>query len=114
MVSHSGDPNNKSKIAYKKYCSYCHKKILVFQTVIKNNAMKNIKDIKIRDQELLNNPLYNTYRSKPSISQEKGIENKNDYSFKDNDRNRYNQNNYSYYNDRYRNNDGCRSNSRDY
>ena len=33
---------------------------MVFQIVIKNNVMKNIKDIKIRDQELLNNPLYNT------------------------------------------------------
>ena len=26
MVTQSGDPNNKSKPAYKKYCSYCHKK----------------------------------------------------------------------------------------
>ena len=33
---------------------------MVFQIVIKNNAVKNIKDTKIRDQELLNNPLYNT------------------------------------------------------
>ena len=32
---------------------------MVFRIVIKNNVMKNIKDIKIRDQELLNNPLYN-------------------------------------------------------
>ena len=24
MVTQSGDPNNKSKPAYKKYCSYCH------------------------------------------------------------------------------------------
>ena len=29
--------------------------IMVFQIVIKNKAMKNIKDIKIRDQKLLNN-----------------------------------------------------------
>ena len=34
------------------------KTIIVFQIVIKNNTMKNIKDIKIRDQELLNKPLY--------------------------------------------------------
>ena len=33
---------------------------MVFQTVIKNNVMKNIKDIKIKDPELHNNPLYNT------------------------------------------------------
>ena len=32
---------------------------MVFPIVIKNNAMKNIKDIKTRDQELLNNLLYN-------------------------------------------------------
>ena len=25
MVTQSGDPNNKSKPAYRKYCSYCHK-----------------------------------------------------------------------------------------
>ena len=25
MVTQSGDPNNKTKPAYKKYCSYCHK-----------------------------------------------------------------------------------------
>ena len=40
---------------------------MVFQIVIKNNAMKNIKDIKIRDQELLNNPLYNTSVVNPVI-----------------------------------------------
>ena len=34
---------------------------MVFQIVIKNNALKNIKDIKIRDQELLNKPLYNIF-----------------------------------------------------
>ena len=32
---------------------------MVFPIVIKNNAMKNIKNIKTRDQELLNNPLFN-------------------------------------------------------
>ena len=55
MVTQSGDPNNKSKPAYKKYCSYVTKTIMEFQIVIKINAMKNIKDIKIKDQELLNN-----------------------------------------------------------
>ena len=34
---------------------------MVFQIVIKNNAMKNIKDIKISDQELLNNPSDNIF-----------------------------------------------------
>ena len=66
---------------------------MVFPIVIKNNAMKNIKVIKIRDQELLNNLC--------TILQ-------------DNDSNIYSQNNHSYHKDRYRNNDRYRSNSRDY
>ena len=104
MVTQSRDPNNKSTPAYKTYCSFCHKNnIMVFQIVIKNNAMKNIKDIKIRDQELTSVRKY--FRSKPSNSHENRKENKNESFSKDNDRNRYNQNNYSYYNDRYRNND---------
>ena len=40
---------------------------MVFQIAIKNNPMKYIKDIKIRDQELLNNPLYNTSVVNPVI-----------------------------------------------
>ena len=40
---------------------------MVFQIVIKNNAMKNLKDIKIKDQELLNNPLDNTFVVNPVI-----------------------------------------------
>ena len=40
---------------------------MVFQIVIKNNVMKNMKDIKIRDQELLNNPLYNISVVNPVI-----------------------------------------------
>ena len=40
---------------------------MVFQIVIKNNAMKNFKDMNIRDQELLNNLLYNTSVVNPVI-----------------------------------------------
>ena len=40
---------------------------MVFQIVIKNNAMKNIKDTRIRDQELLNNLLYNVSVVNPVI-----------------------------------------------
>ena len=40
---------------------------MVFLIVIKNNVMKDIKDIKIRDQELPNNPLYNTFVANPVI-----------------------------------------------
>ena len=35
MVTQPGDPNNKSKPAYKKYCSYCQKIITVFQLLSK-------------------------------------------------------------------------------
>ena len=40
---------------------------MVFQIVMENNVMKNIKDIKFRDQELLNNPLYNIFVVNPVI-----------------------------------------------
>ena len=43
------------------------KTIMGFQIVIKNNVMMNIKDKKIRDQELLNNLLYNTSVVNPVI-----------------------------------------------
>ena len=61
MVTQSGDPNNKSKPVYRKYCSYCHKKIIVFQIVIKNNVMTNTRNTITKDHELLNNPLYNIF-----------------------------------------------------
>ena len=67
MVTQSGDPNNKIKPAFKKIVLIVIKTIMVFQNVIENNAMKNIKNIKIRDQELLNNPLYNNSAVNPVI-----------------------------------------------
>ena len=62
MVTQSGDPNNKSKPAYKIYCSYCHKN---------NHGISNCYQ-KQRDEEYqrlknqrsgtpLNNPLYNIF-----------------------------------------------------
>ena len=115
MVTQPGDPKNKSKPAYKKYCSYCHSH--------KNNHGVSNSYQKQRDEE------YQTYRnprprtpqqyfvqyfhSKPSNSQVNRTENKTEYSSRDNDRNRYSQN-YSYFSDRYRNKDRYRSNSRDY
>ena len=67
---------------------------MVFQNVIKNNAMKNIKDINQRSRTPQQS-FVQYFRSKPSNSQENRGENKNDYSSKDYDRNRHNQNNYS-------------------
>ena len=110
MVTQSGDPNNESKPAYKKYCSYCHKN---------NHSISNCYQ-KQRDDEYqryinqrsrtLQQSFVQYFRGKPKTSQETRIENTNAYSSNDNDRSKYNQN---YYNDRYRNNDRYRSNSRD-
>ena len=61
MVTQSGDPNNKSKTAYKKIVPIVTKIIMVFQTVIKNNVMMNTKNTKTKDHELLNNLLYNIF-----------------------------------------------------
>ena len=40
---------------------------MVFQIAIKNNVMKNIKNMEIQDQDLLNNLLYNTSVVNPAI-----------------------------------------------
>ena len=112
MVTQPGDPNNKSKPADKKYCTYCHKN---------NHGVSNCYQ-KQRDEEYqkYRNPRPRTpqqsfvqyFRSKPSNSQDNRTENKTDYPSRDYDRSRYSQN--YYLNDRYRNSDRFRSNSRDY
>ena len=104
MVTQPGDPNNKSKPAYTKYCTYCHKN---------NHGVSNCYQ-KQRDEEYqkYRNPRPRTpqqsfvqyFRSKPSNSQDNRTENKTDYPSRDNDRNRYSQN-YFYHSDRYRNKD---------
>ena len=114
LVTQSGDPNNKSKPAYKKKRSYCHQN---------NHGISNCNQ-KQRDEEYQRHKNQRSrtpqksfvqyFRSKPSNSQRNRNENNNGYFSRDNDRNRYNQNNYSYHNDRYRNNDRYRSNSRDF
>ena len=111
MVTQSGDPNNKSKPAYKKYGSHCHKIIMVFQTVIKNQKQRDDEYQKYKNQRSRTpqQPFVQYCRSKPNNSQETRNDNTNTYS-SDNDRNKDNQN---YYNDRYRNNDRYRSNSRE-
>ena len=59
MVTQTGDPNNKSKPAYRKYCSYCHKN----NHSISNCYQKQRDDEyqKYNNHELLNNPLYNIF-----------------------------------------------------
>ena len=87
MVTQTGDPNNKSKPAYRKYCSYCHKH---------NHSISNCYQ-KQRDDEYqkYNNQRSRTpqqsfvqyFRSKPNNPQENRNENTNSYS-SDNDRNK--------------------------
>ena len=68
MVTQPGDTNNKSKPAYKKYCSYCHKNNHgVSHCYQKQRDEEYQKLKKIRDQELLNNLLYNTSVVNPAI-----------------------------------------------
>ena len=61
MITQSGDPNNKSKPAYKNIVPIVTKIIMVFQTVIKNNVMMNTKNTKTKDHQLFNNLLYNIF-----------------------------------------------------
>ena len=114
MVTQSGDPNNKSKPAYKKYYSYCHKNNHGISNCHQKQRDEEYQRYKNQSSRTPQQSFVQYFRSKPSNSQENRNENKNDFSSRDNDRNRYNQNNYSYYNDRYRTNDRYRSNSRDY
>ena len=114
MVTQSGDPNNKHKPAYKKYCSYCHKNNHGVSNCYQKQRDEEYQRYKNRRSRTPQQSFVQCSRSKPSKSQQIRSENKNDYSSRDHDRKRYNQNNNSYYNDRYRNNDRYRSNGRDY
>ena len=67
MVTQSGDPNNKSKPAFKIYCSYCHKNNHSISNCYQKQRDVEYQDIKIKDQELLNNPLYNTFVVNPGL-----------------------------------------------
>ena len=109
-----GDPNNKSKPAHKKHGSYCHKNNHGISNCCQKQRDDEYQRYKNQRSRTPQQSFVQYFRSKPSNSKENRNENKNDYSSRDNDRNRYNQNNYSYYNDRYKNNDRYRNNSRDY
>ena len=114
LVTQSGDPNNKSKPAYKKYCFYCHKNNHGISNCYQKQPDEEYQRYKNQRSRTPQQSFVQYFRSKPSNSQANRNEIKNDYSSRENDRNRYNQNNYSNYNDRYRNNDRYRSNSREY
>ena len=67
MVTQSGDPNNRSKPAYKKYCSYCHKNNRIVSNCYQKQRDDEYQRNKNQDQEPLNNLLYNTFVVNPPI-----------------------------------------------
>ena len=115
MVTQSGDPNNKSKPACKKHCSFCHKNIHGILNCYQKQRNEEYQRYQNQRSRTPQQSPIQYFRSKPSHSQENRNENKNEYFSRDNDCNKSNQNNYySYYNDQYRNKDRYRSNNRDY
>ena len=109
MVTQSGDPHNKGKPAYKKYCSYCHKNNHSISNCYQKQRDDEYQKYKNQRSRTPQQSFVLYFRSKPNNSQETRNDNTNTYS-SDNDRNKYIQN---YYNNRYKNNDRYRSNSRE-
>ena len=67
MVTQLGDPNNKSKPVYKKFCSYCHKNNHGVSNCNQKQRDEEYQKYKVRDQELPNYCLYNTSVVNPAI-----------------------------------------------
>ena len=70
MFTQPRDPNYKTKPAYKKYCSYCHRtnqQIILSLLVSKNNEMMKINAILMQGQNPLKNCLYNISVLPPMI-----------------------------------------------
>ena len=108
MVTQSDDPNNKSRPAYRKYCSYCHKSNHSISNCYQKQRDDEYQKYKYQGSRTPQQSFVQYFRGKPSNSQENKNENRNEYYSRNNDRNKNDQYNYTYYKDRYR------SNSRDY
>ena len=108
MVTQSGDPNNESRPAYRKFCSYCHKSNHSISNCYQKQRDDEYQKYKNQRSRTPQQSFVQYFRSKPSISQENKNENRNGYYSRNNDCNKNDQNDYTYYKDRYR------SNSRDY
>ena len=111
LVTQSGDPNNKSKPAYKKYCSNCHKNNHSISNCYQKHRDDEYQRYKNQRSRTPQQSFVQYFRSKPNTSQETRNENTNAYFSNDNDHSKYTQN---YYNDKHRHNDRYRSNSKDY
>ena len=91
MVTQSGDPNNKSKPAYKKYCSYCHKNNHGISNCYQKQRDEEYQRYKNQRSRLLTSPFYNM--SAVNLVIHKKIEMKTKMIiFLDNDHTRSNQN----------------------
>ena len=75
MVTHSGDPNNKSKPAYKKFCSYCHKNNHGISNCYQKQRDEEYQRYKNQRSRTPQQSFVQYFRSKPSNSQEKKNEN---------------------------------------
>ena len=80
MVTQSGDPNNKSKPAYTKYCSYCHKNSHSLSNRYQKQRDDEYQKYKNQRSRTLQQSFVQYFRSKPSNSQESRNENKNEHS----------------------------------
>ena len=70
MVTQSGDPNNKSKPAYKKFCSYCHKNNHGISNCYQKQRDEGNQRYKNQRSTTLQQSFVQKIRSKPSNSQE--------------------------------------------
>ena len=75
MVTQSGNPNNKSRPAYKKYCSYCHKSNHSISNCYQKQGDDECQKYKNQRSRTLQQSFVQYFRSKPSNSQENRNEN---------------------------------------
>ena len=70
MVTQSGDPNNKSNPAYKKYCSYCHKYNHGISNCYQKQRDDEYQKYKNQRSRTPQQSFVQYFRSKPNNSQE--------------------------------------------
>ena len=76
MFTQPRDPNNKTKPAYKKYFSYCHRTNNSISASFKNNEMMKINAILMHNQSHLKNLLYNISVLPPMIKHQDMTQNR--------------------------------------
>ena len=71
MVAQTGDPNNKSKLANKKYCSYCHKNNHGISNCYQKQRNEVYQNYENQGSRTPQQSFVQNVRCKPSNSQEK-------------------------------------------